>query len=309
MVVLLAVVGALSILLLLVGGLIGLALVAGRGGAGRSIAVIRVNGVITDDTIGPSILGSGGSDARSFAVLANQAYQDPSVAAVVVRVNSPGGGVVASSEMYKVVKRLNAKKPVVVSMGEEAASGGYYLSCGASKIVANPSTTTGSIGVILHLVYLQGLYDKIGVKEDVIKSGPHKDIGSRPLTPEERTILQNLIDDAYGRFIDVVVEGRHLPDSEVRKLADGSVFSGQRALQKGLVDELGDLPEAEKLAARMAHIEGEPRIEKLEVRAHFLDTVQQRLGLDPTQVKVTLPQLSPGGTGYFLEYLALPPGD
>jgi protease-4 len=198
-------------------------------------------------------------------------------------------------------------------MGEEAASGGYYLSCAADRIYANANTTTGSIGVILHLMYLQGLYDKIGVKEEVIKSAPHKDIGSRPLTAEEHKILQDLIDDAYGGFLDVVANRPggpwHGDVNLVKPLADGSVFSGKRALDKGLVDRIGDLKEAELGAAELAGIKGTPQIELLESKTSFFGTVQNRLATDPTQLRVSLPQLGTAGPGYFLEYLALPPGD
>jgi protease-4 len=307
----LAVVGGLALLLFVFAGVVIGVVASSSGGArGGTVAVIEVSGVITEESVAPSLLGfSATTGAHDFLTLLHRAAADPTVGAVVVRVNSPGGGVVASSEMYRGVKDLNKDKPVVVSMGEEAASGGYYISCGASKIYANQSTTTGSIGVILHLLYLQGLYDKIGVKEDVIKSGPHKDIGSRPLTPEERTILQNLIDDAFGHFVDVVSEGRHMVRDEVLKVADGSVFSGQSAKTKGLVDELGDLKEAEKAAADLAHIQGVPRIELFENQPSLFGSLRARLGQDTTKVQVTLPQLDQSGPGYQLQYLALPPGD
>ena len=305
----LAAFGAIFLLLLVAVG-VGIAAAAGSGIGGGTIAIIHVDGVISESGGGSSLLGgSAGASARSFVLLMHEAETDPSIGAVVVRVDSPGGAVVASTEMYRAVRSLDKKKPVVVSMGEEAASGGYYLSAGARAIVANPSTTTGSIGVILHLMYLQGLYDKIGVKEEVIKSGAHKDIGGRPLTADERQILQNLIDDAFGHFVDVVAEGRHMTRADVLKLADGSVFSGDRALANGLVDKLGDLPEAEALAAADANIKGTPRVIVLSAQTGLLGAIQQRLLVDPTQVQLTLPQLGTSGPGYRLEYLALPPGD
>ena len=306
------VIGVLLLFFALAAAIVGLAVAASRPGAfaGRSgtVALIDVSGVIGEESSAGTPITSGSAGARALVSLLHHARQDSSIGAVVLRINSPGGGVVASAEIYDAVRSLNRVKPVVVYMGEEAASGGYYISSGARYIVANANTTTGSIGVILHLYYLQGLYSKIGVQEDVIKSGPHKDIGSRPLTDDERRILTRLIDDAFNQFIDVVATGRHLPPDQVRKLADGSVYSGVRAEQLGLVDETGYLADAERKAADFAGIQGTPRIEVLEQTPTLFGSVQQRLGFNPTQVQVTVPQLGPNQPGYLLQYLALPPG-
>lgn len=199
--------------------------------------------------------------------------KDRSIKAIVVRVDSPGGGVVASQEIYDEVRRAAAVKKVVVSMGAVAASGGYYISSPASKIFANPGTITGSIGVIMEVPNLKGLLDKIGVKSEVIKSGKHKDIASvlRGIGPEERAILQGVMDDVHEQFIQAVSEGRRKPVEEIRKLADGRVFSGRQAKAAGLVDELGDLEDAVKAAAKMVGIKDEPEIVTKKERSLLLE--------------------------------------
>lgn len=184
------------------------------------------------------------------------------IKAIVLRVDSPGGGVAASQEIYEAVRRAASKKIVVVSMGSSAASGGYYISAPASRIVANPGTLTGSIGVIMEIPNIKGLMDKMGIKSEVIKSGRYKDIASifRDRGSEERAILQNLMDDVHEQFIQAVSEGRKIPIEDVRRIADGRVFSGRQALKLKLVDELGDLEHAIEVAAKMAGIKGEPKI-------------------------------------------------
>lgn len=185
---------------------------------------------------------------------------DDSVKGVILRVDSPGGGVGPSQEIYTEVKRLAAEKPVVVSMGSVAASGGYYVSLPAKKIMANPGTLTGSIGVIMGFTNYQELLEKIGLKSDVIKSGEHKDIGSpvRPMTNEDRVILQNLIDDVHQQFVEHVADGRNLDFDKAAQLADGRIYTGRQAKEVGLVDELGNFRDAIHLIASMTSIEGEP---------------------------------------------------
>ncbi len=191
--------------------------------------------------------------------------RDPNVKAVVLRINSPGGSVGAVQEIYQEVEKLKGQgKKVVVSMGDVAASGGYYVACIADKIMANPGTITGSIGVIAQLGNVEELFKKIGVKIEVIKSGKHKDIGSasRPMTHQERKILQDLINNAYEQFLEAIVNGRNMPYEEVKKLADGTIYTGQQAKENGLIDELGNLEEAINLAGKLAGIKGEPNIIK-----------------------------------------------
>jgi protease-4 len=198
------------------------------------------------------------------------------IRAIVLRVDSPGGGVSPSQEIYEAVKRAAAKKVVVVSMGASAASGGYYISAPASRIIANPGTLTGSIGVIMEIPNIKGLMDKIGVKSEVIKSGKYKDIASifRDIGNEERNILQNLMDDVHEQFIQAVSEGRKIPIEDVKKIADGRVFSGRQALKLGLVDELGDLEHAIEVAAKMSGIKGEPKVVTKKERSPLIELLQ-----------------------------------
>jgi len=167
-----------------------------------------------------------------------------------------------SQELYEEVRKLRGKKPVVASMGAVAASGGYYIACGAQKIYANPGTITGSIGVLMQFVNVQDLIEKIGVRGMVVKSGAFKDMGSpiRRMTPEERRLLQAVIDNVHGQFVEAVAAGRGLDGRRVAAMADGRIFSGEQAKELGLVDALGNLQDAVAEAGRMAKIEGEPRV-------------------------------------------------
>lgn len=215
---------------------------------GKKIGVIEVTGVIavSKDIIDQLI------DFRD----------DNGVKAIVLRIDSPGGGVGPSQEIYAEVRKAVAVKPVVVSMGAVAASGGYYIAAPARRILANPGSLTGSIGVIMEFTNFQELLQKIGLRSDVIKSGEHKDIGSpiRPMTDSDRKILQAMIDDVHAQFIDAVAEGRKMEPETVRSLADGRIFTGRQALTAGLVDELGNLQDAIDVAAELAGIEGEPKV-------------------------------------------------
>ena len=215
---------------------------------GDKVAVVRIEGPIMDSkTTTDEIKGY---------------LKDASIKAIVLRVDSPGGAVAPSQEIYEEVKKATLKKKVIVSMGSVAASGGYYISAPADRIIANPGTLTGSIGVIMEIPNIEGLMNKIGVKTEVIKSGRHKDIASafRKMGKEERLILQSVLDDVHEQFIKAVSDGRKIPFDEVKKLADGRIFTGRQAMEARLVDELGTLEDAIAIAGRLAGIKGEPEV-------------------------------------------------
>ena len=188
--------------------------------------------------------------------------KDDSIKAVVLRIDSPGGGVVPSQEIYEAVLSLKKKKKVIVSMGSVAASGGYYIACAADTIVANPATITGSIGVIAHFSNVEELLHKIGLKPSTIKSGKYKDIGSplRDMTPDEKRLIQGVIDDIYDQFLEAVSLNRKITKEKVAGFADGRIFTGRQALKMGLVDFLGDREYAINLAAKLSGIKGEPEV-------------------------------------------------
>jgi len=190
---------------------------------------------------------------------------DIGVSALVLRVNSPGGGAAASQEIYDYVIRMkDSGMPVVVSMGAVAASGGYYISCPADSIIANPGTLTGSIGVLMTFSNLEELFGKVGVGFETIKSGRYKDTGTwdRQMTEEERALLQTTVDDIHAQFVEAVAAGRNMEPEEVEALADGRIFSGRQAMNEGLVDALGTLEDAVATAGRMAGIRGRPHVQE-----------------------------------------------
>jgi len=197
-------------------------------------------------------------DTRDIIDYIDEFGKDTSIIAVVVRIDSPGGGVAASQEIYDAIVALKKKKKVVVSMGSIAASGGLLIACAGEKIVANPGTITGSISAIMQFANVEELLKKVGVKSSVVKSGQYKDIGSpmREMTPEERIIIQELIDDIYNQFVDVIVRDRKMSREKVVAIADGRVFTGRKAKELGLVDQLGDLASAAKLASKLAGKDG-----------------------------------------------------
>ena len=231
------------------------------------VAVVRVEGVIID--------------AQATIVDLKKFSESPSVKAIVLRIDSPGGGVVPSQEIYDAVRRIRAKqtKTVVASMGTVAASGGYYIAVATDRIMANPGTLTGSIGVIMELANVEGLLKKIGVESVVIKSGEHKDLGSpfRQMNEQDRRILQNVMDDVHAQFIEAVAEGRSMKVAEVKSIADGRIFTGRQAKEEKLVDELGDLDDAVKLAAELAGIEGEPKVIEPRKRFSIRELLESRL--------------------------------
>jgi protease IV len=223
----------------------------------NKVAVIDVEGIIMNARTS-GLLGSGENPLSEFREKLDAAAEDPRVKAVVLRINSPGGAVTASDIMYQELLsfRHDTHKPVVACMMDVAASGAYYLAMGCDVVYAHPTTVTGSIGVIMSLYNASGLFTKLGVSSDPIKSGPNKDIGNpgRPMTDEERGILQGMVNSFYDQFVHVVVEGRHLPEERVRVLADGRVYTGLDAQKLGLVDKVGYLEDAIQTAMDLACI-------------------------------------------------------
>jgi protease-4 len=223
----------------------------------NKVAVIDVEGLIVNAR-SSGLLGSGENPVSAFREKLDAAAQDRHVKAVVLRINSPGGAVTASDIMYQdlVNFRQCTGKPVVACMMDVAASGAYYLSMGSDVVFAHPSTVTGSIGVIMSLYNAAGLFNKLGVASDPIKSGPNKDLGNpgRPMTEEERSILQGMVNSFYDQFVQIVAHGRHLPEERVRALADGRVYTGVDAQRLGLVDRVGYLEDAIQTAMDMACI-------------------------------------------------------
>jgi protease IV len=196
------------------------------------------------------------------------------IKAVVLRVDSPGGIVAPSQEIYAEVKKFAVRKRIIVSMGSLAASGGYYISAPATMIYANPGTITASIGVILKLSNIESLMDKIGIKSHTLKTGKYKDSGSplRDFTAEDRAMLQSVIDNTHQQFIKAVAEGRKLPLEDVRKIADGRILSGEQAMGYKLVDRLGTLQDAIEEAGKLAGISGEPElILPPKKKMHYMD--------------------------------------
>ena len=232
---------------------------------GERIALVRVEGPILD--------------SKDVIDELKGHVKDPSIKAIVLRIDSPGGAVAPSQEIYEEIRKAVAKKKIVVSMGSVAASGGYYIAAPATRIVANPGTLTGSIGVIMEIPNVEGLMNKIGVKTEVIKSGRHKDIASvfRGIKKEEREILQGVLDNVHEQFIKAVAEGRKMLIEDVKRIADGRVFTGEQALKAGLVDEIGNLEDAIKAAAKLTGIKGEPSVVSKEERFSLIHILRDKM--------------------------------
>lgn len=243
---------------------------------GDKVALIRVEGPIVDskDTV---------DQIKDFV-------KDPSTKAIVLRVDSPGGAVAPSQEIYEEVRKAITKKKIVVSMGSVAASGGYYIAAPASRIFANPGTLTGSIGVIMEIPNFQGLMNKLGIKTEVVKAGRHKDIASifRGIKKEDREILQGVLDNVHDQFITAVADGRKMLREDVNKIADGRVFTGEQALKAGLVDELGDLEDAVKAAAKLSGIRGEPVVITKKEKFSFFNLLRDEV---PKELKDLFPSV------------------
>ncbi len=242
-------------------------------GVGPAVGVIYVEGVIFSGESSVDVFGSSGAGSSTIIDLIKRADEDNEVKAIVLRVDSPGGGVVASDEIYHALTQVS--KPIVVSMGSTAASGGYYISAPADYIYANPHTLTGSIGVISQFVTAEELLDEVGVEVVVITSGEVKDFGSyhRDMTEEERAYWQALIDETYDGFVQIVADGRGMSVEQVRQLADGRVYTGLQAVELGLIDEVGYFEDAINKAAELGGISGEPRVVEFFPESGFWDSL------------------------------------
>jgi protease-4 len=244
--------GCLTVLLVLGGFFVLLLLISRMDelplARGERVGVISVSGVI--------------SDSESTIEQLKKFVKDDSVKAIVLRINSPGGGVAPSQEIYEEVKKARAKKPILASLGALAASGGYYIACATQRVYANPGTITGSIGVIMPFMNVKDLVEKLGVKGMTVKSGAFKDMGSplRDMTPGERELLQGVVDNVHLQFVNAVADGRNLDREDVLRIADGRIFTGEQAKGLGLVDVLGNLEDAISDAGKLGKISGEPKV-------------------------------------------------
>ncbi len=214
----------------------------------EGVGIVRLEGVIVTPE---KVL----KDLRNFR-------ENDRVKAIVLRIDSPGGAVGASQELYQAIRKVDKEKPVVASLVNTAASGAFYAACASRWIVSDPGTITGSIGVIMKLPNISGLLQRLGIKTTVIKSGKLKDLASitRDLTPEERQVLKEVMDDIHNQFIQDVAKGRNLPVEDVSRVADGRIFSGRQALALHFVDELGNFSTAVKKAAELGKIKGKPAL-------------------------------------------------
>jgi protease-4 len=261
---------------------------------GAMVAVVEVEGIIGGDA-------ARGLDTDGVIRVLGEYRDDPAVRAVVLRINSPGGVVAPTQEIFTAVRRLReAKKPVVASLGSVAASGGYYVAVAADRIYASPGTLTGSIGVVMQLANLEGLLKKVGVEYVVVKAGAYKDVGNmaRAMTPEERRILQSLLDDVYDQFIGAVAEGRGLDPQAVRAFAEGRIYSGRQAQSLKMVDDLGGLEDAIEAAAKMAGLPAKPKVIYPRRRFSLRELLRNELGLGP--VSRILPSLETLRTPLYL---------
>jgi len=229
------------------------------------IGVLEIKGVI--------------SDAEEYLMAINVMAKDRNIKAIVVRIDSPGGSVGASQEIFEELKKTRMKKPVIVSMGSVAASGGLYVSLGGTKIFASPGTVTGSIGVVLEIPNIEKLLKKVGVETETIKSGAYKDTGSiyRPLTPEEKEYLREKVKLIHDQFIKAISEERKIPIEKVKEFADGRIFTGEEALSLGLIDELGNFWDAINEAKKLAKIT-EAKLVFLPKKKGFLSKILEEKG-------------------------------
>ncbi len=247
------------------------------------IALVRIQGMLMD--------------SQNIVRQLSNYRHNPNVRGIVLRIDSPGGAVAPAQEIYNEIMKLKADhKTVYASMGTVAASGGYYIACAANYVLANPGTLTGSIAAVMAFSNIEELTDKIGVKPIIIKSGKYKDVGSplRGMKPEERKILQGVVDDVHQQFVQAVAKGRGLPVSEVNEIADGRIMTGQQALTLKLVDEMGGLEKTIELLAKKIGVEGRPKVIEEKEKTPFFDWLLQSSlpsRLAATLMPASLPRL------------------
>jgi len=239
---------------------------------GDSVYEIRLEGVISGEKYASILSGETVTPEEIIGQL-DDAEKNPNVKAILIRVNSPGGSPAASQEIYEEIRKM--EKPVVVSVSDTCASGAYYISSAADRIIANRSSSVGSIGVIMQIPNYEDLYEKLGLKYTTIKQGKYKDVGSpdRPITAEEMKLLEAQLKVIYRQFISDVAEARNMDISEVEELATGWVFLGTEALELGLIDGIGNYKDAIDIAARLGGIKGEPYVIKEEISYSFMDLI------------------------------------
>lgn len=227
----------------------------------KYVAVVRIDGPIYGGEVNQNVIGGvSGATSEEIMYELQEASKDPRAKVVLLRINSPGGSTGATQEIAEEIDKVrNAGKPVIVSMGDTCASAGYWLASKGDYIFASPATITGSIGVYMDYTNVSELMEKLGVKNEKIKSGAHKDILSmyRPITDEEKQLLQKMVDDIYSQFIQTVADGRHLEESKVREIADGRILTGKQAQAHGLVDAMGNYYDALSYAANHVGIHEE----------------------------------------------------
>lgn len=238
------------------------------------VAVLPVEGLLLSGE-SESALTMDVTGSRTISRLLRRAAENPSIRALVVYVDSPGGSAAAAQEIFQAIQRFKNRtgRPVIAAMGDVAASGGYYVAAAADKIYALPSTLTGSIGVIWQSINMEKLLAQLGIRAETLKAGRFKDVGSlfRPMAPQERELLQQLLNDVYEQFIADVARGRRLPVAKVQAVADGRVLTGRMALRVGLVDELGTLDDALQFARRQANLPASAPIVTLKERRSLFD--------------------------------------
>ena len=275
---------------------------------GDAVAIVRVEGaIVPGEAPPPNPFGGVTGVAYSQQVIDDlkKANEDESVKAVILYIDSPGGSVLAADEIYLQIQEMT--KPIIASMNSLAASGGYYVSAPTDEIWASPHTLTCSIGVIFQLLNVEEFAEEYGITTVTVKSGKFKDVGNpfREFTPEERALIQTIVDEAYAEFVRVVAEGRHMNEEEVREIADGRICTGKQAQAMGLVDELGYLPSAIDRAAELGKIEGEPRIIEYKRELGFFEALGASLNR-PSPV-AELKQLIHFNPGSPLMYLYVGP--
>ena len=244
------------------------------GGSGDKIAIVEINDVIV-------------SSEKTVEQI-KRFREDKSIKAIILRVNTPGGGVAASQEIYEEVKKTrDSGKIIVVSMGSIAASGGYYIAVGSSLIIANPGTITGSIGVIAQFISIKDLAEKLGISQTTIKSGSLKDAGSpfKTMNDSDKAYFQDVVDNSFGQFLEVVMKERKMDKETLLQYANGRVFTGLQAKEYGLIDSLGTFEDAIRITGKMAGIEGEPRIVREKKKFSFFEEVMGSKIEDVTDIK------------------------